>query len=218
MTEIQRPTPESELNWTSDQARAFGTEALDIWIELLDRIGDDLPVARNRPASEVAEAVALPIPADPMPLGELSDYLRRVVLDESMYPGHPGFVAYISGAGTVPGAAADLIAAGLNQNSGGWRLSPAASEIEDQLTRWFAERLGMPAEASGYITTGGAMANLIALTAARSRHAGWDVRAEGMRAGPQLTVYVSSEVHDTVDRAVQMLGIGTAGIRNSRWT
>lgn len=214
MAEIQRPEPERALDWSSSQARAFGDEALDIWTELLDRIGDDLPVARNRPATEVSEAVALSIPADPMPLEDLTDYLRRVVFDESMYPGHAGFVAYISGAGTVPGAAADLIASGLNQNTGGWRLSPAASEIENHLIRWFADRLGMSREASGYITTGGAMANLIALTAARSHRAGWDVRGDGMRAGPQLTVYVSSEVHDTVDRAVQMLGIGTAGIRH----
>jgi len=214
MAEIQRPAPERALDWSSDEARAYGTQALDIWTELLDRLTDDLPVARNRSASDVSASVALEVPADPMPFDDLGDYLRHIVFDESMYPGHPGFVAYISGAGTVPGAAADLIAAGLNQNSGGWRLSPAASEIENHLMRWFADRLGMPGETSGYVTSGGAMVNLIALTAARSRHAGWDVREEGMRAGPQLAVYVSAEVHDTVDRAAQMLGIGTAGIRH----
>ena len=214
MPEIERPAPEGALDWSSDEARALGDQALDIWTELLERLHDDLPVARNRSAAEVSTSVALAIPADPMPLADLSDYLRRVVFDESMYPGHPGFVAYISGAGTVPGAAADLIAAGLNQNAGGWRLSPAASEIENHLMRWFADRLGLPEETSGYITSGGAMVNLIALTAARSRHAGWDVREDGMRAGPQLTVYVSSEVHVTVDRAAQMLGIGTTGVRH----
>lgn len=214
MSEIQRPTPEPALDWSPAQARELGDQALNIWTELLERLHDDLPVARNRSATEVADAVVLPIPNEAMPIDNLIDHLRQVVFEESMYPGHPGFVAYISGAGTVPGAAADLIAAGLNQNSGGWRLSPAASEIEQHLMRWFAERLGMPEGSSGYVTSGGAMVNLIALTAARSRHAGWDVRESGMRAGPQLTVYVSSEVHDTVDRAVQMLGIGTAGIRH----
>jgi glutamate/tyrosine decarboxylase-like PLP-dependent enzyme len=214
MSDIQRPAPERALDWSPAEARELGDQALKIWTELLERIHDDLPVARNRSATEVADAVVLPIPNEAMPIDNLIDHLRQVVFEESMYPGHPGFVAYISGAGTVPGAAADLIAAGLNQNSGGWRLSPAASEIEQHLMRWFAERLGMPEGSSGYVTSGGAMVNLIALTAARSRHAGWDVRESGMRAGPQLTVYVSSEVHDTVDRAVQMLGIGTAGIRH----
>ena len=214
MSDIQRPAPERALDWSPAEAREFGDEALDIWTELLGRLHDDLPVARNRSAAEVADAVVLPIPDEPMPIDDLVDHLRRVVFEESMYPGHPGFVAYISGAGTVPGAAADLIAAGLNQNSGGWRLSPAASEIEQHLMTWFAERLGMPEGSSGYVASGGAMVNLIALAVARSRHAGWDVREAGVRAGPQLTVYASSEVHDTVNRAVQMLGIGTAGIRH----
>ena len=214
MSEIQRPAPERAFDWSPAEARELGDQALDIWTELLERLHDDLPVARNRSAADVADAITLPIPSEPMPTDDLIEHLRQVVFEESMYPGHPGFVAYISGAGTVPGAAADLIAAGLNQNSGGWRLSPAATEIEQHLMRWFSGRLGMPEGSSGYVTSGGAMVNLIALTAARSRHAGWDVREAGMRAGPQLTVYVSSEVHDTVDRAVQMLGIGTAGIRH----
>jgi len=214
MADIERPAPERALDWSPVDARAFGEGALDIWTELIDRLHGDLPVARNRSAAEVRNTVAQEIPAEPMPIEDLFAHLREVVFEESMYPGHPGFVAYISGAGTVPGAAADLIAAGLNQNTGGWRLSPAATEIEQHLVKWFAQRLGMPEGSTGYITSGGAMTNLIGLTLARSQNAGWDVKAEGMRAGPQLTAYVSSEVHDTIDRAAQILGIGNAGIRH----
>ena len=59
-------------------------------------------------------------------------------------------MAYISGAGTVPGAAADLLAAGLNTNVGGWQLSPAATEIELDLMRWFASELfGLPPGSGG---------------------------------------------------------------------
>jgi aromatic-L-amino-acid decarboxylase len=157
--------------------------------------------------------VALDIPAAPMSREELSDYLRRVVMEESMYPGHPGFFAYVSGAGTVPGAVADLLASAINQNSGGFRLSPAGTEIEQHLMRWFAHRLGMPVGSTGNVTSGGAIVNFIGLALARTSKAGWDVRAEGLRGGPQLTVYVSTEVHDTIDRASQMLGIGDAGVR-----
>ena len=116
MSEIPRPAPEGALNWSPAEARELGDQALDIWTELLVRLHDDLPVARNRSAADVADAVALPIPGEPMPTDDLVEHLRQVVFKESMYPGHPGFVAYISGAGTVPGVAADLIAAGLNQN------------------------------------------------------------------------------------------------------
>ncbi|MGB5187753.1 MAG: hypothetical protein WBO84_11585, partial [Acidimicrobiia bacterium] len=111
MSKIQRPAPERALDWSPDEAREIGEQAVDIWTELLGRLHDDLPVARNRSAGEVSEAVNVQIPGEPMPIDDLIDHLRQVVFEESMYPGHPGFVAYISGAGTVPGAAADLIAA-----------------------------------------------------------------------------------------------------------
>jgi glutamate/tyrosine decarboxylase-like PLP-dependent enzyme len=122
-------------------------------------------------------------------------------------------MAYISGAGTVPGAAADLLAAALNQNVGGWRLSPAATEIELHLGRWFASRFGLPSTAGGYVTSGGAMASFTALKAARDAKAGWSIRELGARGGPPLTLYASSEVHDVNTRAADMLGLGRDAVR-----
>jgi glutamate/tyrosine decarboxylase-like PLP-dependent enzyme len=124
-------------------------------------------------------------------------------------------MAYVSGAGTVPGAAADLLAAGLNGNLGGWRLAPAATEIELALTRWFAHDVfGLPEGAGGLITSGGAMANFIALKAARDHRAGWNVRSLGVSAGPPLAMYLSTETHVVSSRAADMLGIGTEQVRS----
>ncbi len=213
MTYDRRPEPVPDLAWSPGQARDLGERVLDIWTRLLEGLEEGLPVARSAGAEQVRAALALDIPSEPTPIGQLAAALDDLVFGHSMYPGHAGFLGYISGAGTVPGAAADLIAAALNQNTGGWRLSPAASEIEQFLMRWFAGRLGLPEGATGFVTSGGAMANMIGLTVARTARAGWDVRALGVRAGPQLVVYTSAEVHDTVDRAVQMLGIGDEGLR-----
>lgn len=209
----ERPEAFRELDWSAERARAFGEGALDVWTELLDRL-PSLPVARRATESDVHAAVAIDVPDEPMPQDELLSYLREVVLERSMYPGHPRFSGYISGAGTVPGAVADLLAAGLNQNLGGWRLSPAATEIELHLTRWFAEQFGMPAAAGGLIVSGGAMANFVALKVARDRVAGWDVRRSGVAAGPRLAMYLSAEAHVVSDRAADMLGLGTDMVRH----
>ena len=75
MPEIPRPAPEPALDWSPAEARAFGDQALDIWTELLGRLHQDLPVARNRSAAEVADAVTLPIPDEPMPIDGLVDHL-----------------------------------------------------------------------------------------------------------------------------------------------
>src|SRR5215472_14501364 len=131
----RRPEPFPDLDWAPERARELGDEAVALWEEWL-RALPDLPVARPIPDTEVRRAVAIPVPEEPMDRWALSEHLRQIVLDYSMYPGHPGFMAYISGAGTVPGAAADLLAAAINQNVGGWRLSPAATEVEQQVVRW----------------------------------------------------------------------------------
>ncbi|HUG40407.1 MAG TPA: pyridoxal-dependent decarboxylase [Longimicrobiales bacterium] len=201
-----------DLDWGPDRARAFGREMVDLWAELLERL-PELPAGRALTADEVRAAVTRPVPDAPTPPDELLAYLRALVFEHSTYPGHPGFVAYISGPGTIPGAAADLLAAGLNQNVGGWRLSPAATEIELHLTRWFAARLGLPDTAAGMITSGGAMAGFVGLKAARDDRAGWDIRRQGVAAGPPLTLYASAEVHDINARAADMLGLGAEALR-----
>src|SRR5439155_2150062 len=78
---------------------------------------------------------------------------------------------------------------------------------------WFAEQFGLPETAGGLLVSGGAMANFVALKTARDRRAGWDVRTDGVAAGPPLTVYASSEVHVTTNREVDMLGLGTNALR-----
>jgi len=208
-----RPEPVRDLDWDPKRTREFGEHALDLWTELLERLRE-LPVRRRETRQQVREAVLRPVPEEPLPMEELVDYLRGVIFRHSMYPGHPGFMAYISGAGTVPGAAADLLAAALNQNVGGWRLSPAATEIEQHLTRWLASEMGLPEGSGGVLTSGGAMANFIGLKVARDRAIGPRARENGVRGAPPMRIYTSEDAHDTNDRAADMLGIGETSIRH----
>jgi glutamate/tyrosine decarboxylase-like PLP-dependent enzyme len=205
-------TPVRDLDWPPAQAAQLGQQIVELWTEYLSRLRE-LPVGQADAVEEVRAAVTREVPDEPVPPNEIIAYLRSLIFEHATLTGHPGFMAYITGAGTVPGAAADLIAAAINQNVGGWRLSPGATEIELHLMRWFATRLGLPDTASGFITSGGAMAALFALTAARDVRAGWDVRRLGVAAGPPLTMYASSEVHTVNARACDMLGLGAEALR-----
>lgn len=203
-----------DLDWDPARARAFTDQTADIVEELLTRLRDE-PVGRRWTAEQVRAAVTRPVPDEPMPEEELFAYLREIVFDWSGYLGHPRFMAYVSGAGTVPGAAADLLASSVNMNVGGWLLAPSATEIELHLCRWFAQEMfGLPEGSGGEITSGGAMANFIALKTARDQRAGWDVRHEGIAAGPRLGLYLSTETHVVSDRAADMLGIGSGNVRH----
>jgi glutamate/tyrosine decarboxylase-like PLP-dependent enzyme len=205
---VERPAPVRDLDWDPGRARAFTDRVADLYEEVLRRLRD-LPVSRDWGVEEVRRGVVRPVPDDPMPEDELIDYLRRMTFEYSGFLGHPRFYAYISGAGTVPGAAADLLASGLNMNAGGWRLAPSATEIELGLCRWFAQDVfGLPETSGGALTSGGAMANFIALTVARDAKAGFDVRRAGVAAGPPLGIYLSTETHVVSVRAADLLGIG----------
>jgi aromatic-L-amino-acid/L-tryptophan decarboxylase len=201
-----------DLDWDATRAREMGDMALDVWGELLTSLRDR-PVARRRTAAEVREAVVRAIPDEPLPAEEVVELLRQVVLEHATYPGHPRFLAYITGAGTIPGAVADLLASAANQNAGAWRLAPGVTELELALCRWFAAELGLPAGSGGILTSGSAMANLTGLKVARDALAGWDVRAEGLGGHPRLVVYTTGEAHSVIERAVDMLGLGSASLR-----
>lgn len=212
----ERPEPVADLDWSAERARAFLDGTTEIWQDVIAGLRDR-PVSRRITAQQVHDAVAIPVPDEPMPDGELFAYLREVATEWSMYPGHPGFMAYVSGAGTVPGSAADLLASGLNMNAGGWLLGPSATEIELHLCRWFARDVfGLGETAGGELTSGGAMANFIGLKVARDQRAGWDVRSDGVAAGPPLGLYLSTETHVVSDRAADSLGIGAANVRHIR--
>lgn len=186
-------------------------DAADLVQEYLKRL-PSLSIDRPRTAAEVRDLVAQEIPEEGVSDEALGEYLRSIVFDSAMYTGHPAFLAYISGSGTTPGIVADLVAAAINQNVGGWRLGPGGTELELYLTSWFAGLFGLPEKAGGLVTSGGSMANFIALKVARDRALGSDARTKGL-GDARLTAYTSDQVHFATTRAADMLGMGSDAVR-----
>ncbi|MDQ4145990.1 MAG: pyridoxal-dependent decarboxylase [Actinomycetota bacterium] len=208
---VTPPEPFRDLDLDPKRTRALVDAAADLFQEYLERL-PSLPIDRGRTIGEVREAVVVDVPEQGLSDQDLIEYLRGIVFDSAMYTGHPGFMAYISGSGTAPGAVADLIAAAVNQNVGGWRLGPGATELELYLTGWFAEQFGLPEQAGGLVASGGSMANFIALKVARDRALGIEARERGV-VDARLTAYTSKEVHFATTRAADMLGMGSSSVR-----
>ena len=205
-----RPRPVDDLDWSPERARAFAERILGLYTDYLASLAEGPASPRVTPGA-VRAAVALDVPEEPMGDDAIVAHLQTM-LDHSLRHGSGAFLAYISGAGTVPGAVADLLASGLNANSGGWVLSPAATEIELQLVRWLADLFGLPADAGGMLVSGGSLANLTALKLARDR-ASPGVRVDGTAGGPALALYASAESHFSVGRAADVLGLGEGSVR-----
>jgi glutamate/tyrosine decarboxylase-like PLP-dependent enzyme len=193
-----------------DAMRALAHRMVD---DALDYVRD----ARDRPAwrpvpGEVAERLTAAAPAQPSTPDAVYEEFRRDIQPYPMHTTHPRFWSWYMGSGTVMGALADLWAATLNPNLGGGR--HVAPLVEKQVIDWIRDMVGFPAASSGLLNSGASMANFTALTVARNANCGYDVRRQGVAAAPgPLTVYASTEIHSCNQKAVETLGLGSAGLR-----
>ena len=156
---------------------------------------------------ELRELLERPLPAEGTdPVAGLE--LAGAVLDASIAQPRPRFLAYVGSSGLEIGVVGDALMACHDVNvavsAGG------ADLIERQAVRWVSEFLGFGAGA-GVTTSGGTIANLTALTAAREQAAP-GVRHSGV-GDRRLALYCSAEAHYSVVRAAQVLGLGTRAVR-----
>jgi glutamate/tyrosine decarboxylase-like PLP-dependent enzyme len=141
------------------------------------------------------------------------------VVEELATVADPGLVASAGGrffgfvvGGALPAAlAADWLTSTWDQNAGLSSMAPAAAAAETVAGEWLVELLGLPRGAAVGFVTGAMMANFTCLAAARRRvlaRAGWDLDARGVRGAPAIQVVVGAHRHDTIDRALRLLGFG----------
>ena len=192
-----------------DAFRALAHRALD---ETLDAVAGirERPPWRAIPAATRAAIAADPLPRGPSALDDVYAEFAERVAPYAVDNRHPRFFGWVHGAGTPAGIVAALLAAGLNANVGG--RDHAAVEVERRVIRWWCDVFGFPATASGILTTGTSMANLIGVLVARRAAAGAAVRAEGVAATPGLTGYTSSEAHGSLARAFELAGLGRSAL------
>lgn len=148
------------------------------------------------------------VPEDPTPVHEALDDAARI-LDESIAQPRPRYFAFIGSSGLEIGAIADLLAHTYDINLA--VDARAATALERQAVEWVGGFVGFPAT-SGAFTSGGTISNVTALAAARERALPGS-RATGL-GGLRVAVYASAEVHYSVTRAVELLGIGSDNLRD----
>jgi glutamate/tyrosine decarboxylase-like PLP-dependent enzyme len=207
----ERVTP---LEMAPDEFRRVGHD-------LVDRIADFLSTLRDRPVTAGETPAELrnllgraSLPAAGTAAAALLPDTARLLFDHSLLNGHPRFMGYITSSAAPLGALAEMLAATVNPNVGGWELSPVASEIEAQTVRWVAELVGYPADCGGLLVSGGNMANCGCFLAGRRAMLGESARTDGIpRNGGALRVYTSAGTHTWIQKACDLFGLGTDAIR-----
>jgi aromatic-L-amino-acid/L-tryptophan decarboxylase len=202
----------SSLDVSEDALREMSSQATKLVRDYLTRISER-PVRAENYAGKTTESIAAELSTEGIPLAQLLDECRTI-MDLSRHNGHPRFFGYVASPSTPIGAYGDLIASALNANITCWRSGAAGTEVERMVVRWLGALINYDRDAKGLLTSGGSMANMIALLVANRRKSGAAVSRSGLwNSGPPMTVYASSEVHMSIAKAADILGFGRDHVR-----
>ncbi len=187
---------------------------------MIDRIADyrktvgERPVMARTTPGEIKASLPSSPPQMPEPFG---DVLRDV--DDIIVPGithwqHPSFFGYFPSNGGLASVLGDFLSTGLGVIGLSWQSSPALSELEEVVTDWLRQMVGLSSAWSGVIQDTASSSTLVALLCARERTTDYALARGGLQGeSSPLIVYVSSHSHSSVEKAALLAGIGRDNLR-----
>jgi L-2,4-diaminobutyrate decarboxylase len=186
---------------------------------LIDRMADYLAGIESRPVStpraplEIARRFAEPLPREGRSADEVWDGAWEHVVGDAIQLAHPMYMGHQVAPPLPHAVLADALASLLNQSLAVWEMSPTGTMVEAQVVRWLVEALGFPASADGTLVSGGSVANLTGLLAAReARFPGcW---RNGVASGDahRAVLLVSAHSHYSVERTAGLMGLGAEAV------
>ena len=192
------------LDPSPEQMRDMGRAALEYLIDFVSAQPDQA-ASDVAGALEVARSVRGLPPEGGGSFEHLMDTVDLIAANAYNTTG-PGYLPFIPGGGLFAAALGDFVAAGINRYVGMWGQAPVGAQIENNVIRWLCELFGFGPDARGILTSGGSMANLSALVAARTAKL-----PEDFLSG---TIYVSEQVHASNAKAARIAGFPAGSVRS----
>jgi glutamate/tyrosine decarboxylase-like PLP-dependent enzyme len=193
----------SPLAVDAETMRRLGYRTIDMLVERLT--GDPGPVVRSADPARLRDALAGEPPEQPAEFDDVLAGLERDVLPYVARISHPGYLAFIPGEGTWPGALGDLIASALNLDTCWWLGASGPAALELVVLEWMRRWVGYPEGAGGVLVSGGSAANLTALACARESLVGTMT--------PDAVVYMSDQAHVSLAKGARALGFRPDRVR-----
>jgi len=190
------------LDPSADEIRDWGNSVIQLMTDYLCNLRDR-GVYRHMFSRRIRDRLDAALPTKGTDFDGLLRVFREDIIPFSRQNAHPRMFGYVQSPGTPIAAFADLLASTLNANLTVWRSAPAPVEVERLTIDWIRQILGFNAEAGGLFVSGGSMANLAALAAAR--------QTKDCLSG-RLRIYASSETHFSIVKAAALLGIGRENV------
>lgn len=196
-----------------EEFRKFGHQLID-WIADYRAHVADLPVRSQVESGEVRAQLPSTPPVQPEPFEGIFSDLEQIILPGLSHWQHPRFFGYFPSNGELSSVLGDYLSTGLGVLGLSWISSPALTELEEVVTDWMRQMLGLSEAWSGVIQDTASTSTLVALLCAREHTSNYSLARGGLQAEERpLIVYVSSHSHSSVEKAAFLAGFGRANLR-----
>lgn len=198
---IERIKELEELSKSLEPDKITRDKWMTVWNAYLNQFMDgmaDQPAYRQ---GEVKKLKSIQITDGPKPISELLELFEHEINFFGVNPASGGHLGYIPGGGIFSSSLGDQMAAVSNRYAGIFFSNPGAVIMENQLIRWMCDVMGYPTTAHGNITSGGSIANLIAMVTARDQY---QLNRHNIH---QAVIYTTEQVHHCVHKAVRIAGL-----------
>lgn len=197
-----------------EEFRRFGHQVVDWVADYRQRVGE-LPVMSSVEPGSVRAALPAAAPEEPEPFEHVLRDLDERLLPALSHFQHPRFFGYFPSNGDLASVLGDYLSTGLGALGLSWQSAPALTELEELVTDWLRQALGLSPAWSGAIQDTASTSTLLALICARERASNYGLTRGGLQAEPHaLVVYVSEHSHSSVEKAALLAGFGRENVRS----
>lgn len=198
---------------TPEEFRRYGHQLIDWIADYRARIAA-LPVRAQTEPGEIKSRLPRHAPETPEGFEAVIADLERIVVPGLSHWQHPRFFGYFPANSDLASVLGDYLSTGLGVLGLSWQASPALTEIEEVVTDWVRQMMGLSEGWSGVIQDTASTSTLIALLCARERTTNFSFSRGGLQAEDRpLVVYASEQAHSSVQKAALLAGFGAANVR-----
>jgi aromatic-L-amino-acid decarboxylase len=198
---------------TPDEFRAFGHQLIDWIADYRATIANRPVMARTQPG-EIKTALPPSPPEGAEDLDRILEDVERIIVPGLSRWQHPSFFGYFPSNSALASVLGDFLGTGLGVLGLSWQSSPALTELEEVMTDWVRQLVGLSAAWSGVIQDTASTSTLVALLCARERTSGFSMSRGGLQAEPQpLVIYTTAQSHSSVAKAALLAGFGKQNLR-----
>jgi aromatic-L-amino-acid decarboxylase len=191
-----------------EEFRKYGHQLID-WIADYRAHVQELPVrAQVQPGAVRAQLPPTP-PQQPEPFEGIFSDLEQILVPGLSHFQHPSFFGYFPSNGELSSVLGDYLSTGLGALGLSWQSSPALTEVEELVTDWMRQMIGLSETWSGVIQDTASTSTLVGLLSAREKKSDYSLARGGLQGEEHpLIVYVSKHSHSSVEKAALLAGFG----------